>query len=124
MLRKQIGLSLVATLAGSAWGGALLPTNALADCTPTPASNLTTTCTDTTILFRPLGFGEDGPDNATIIVEPDALVRGGNFNAISLRDGATITIGDGATVLNYATTTNGLWGAGGDTIENLGQAGR
>ncbi|WMT91979.1 autotransporter-associated beta strand repeat-containing protein [Pelagibacterium sp. H642] len=64
-----------------------------------------------------LGRGEDGPDNATITVQPGAIVRGGNFNAISLRDGAAITIGDGAMVSNNATTTNGLWGAGGDTIE-------
>ncbi|WP_197412044.1 autotransporter-associated beta strand repeat-containing protein, partial [Sphingopyxis sp. H005] len=56
-------------------------------------------------------------DNRTVEVSGGSEISTGNDNAISLRDNANITIQSGATVRNAATTSNGQFGTGGNTIE-------
>ncbi|HJS12556.1 autotransporter-associated beta strand repeat-containing protein, partial [Sphingopyxis sp.] len=56
-------------------------------------------------------------DNRTVEVLGGSEISTGNDNAISLRDNANITIQSGATVRNAATTSNGQFGTGGNTIE-------
>src|SRR5262245_7926650 len=90
---------LLPLLAGLSASTVLIPAQAWATCTPAVTGNPATTCSGTTDLgTTPLGNGQNGPDNKTIIVDPGATVSAGNSSAISLRDGAVITIGAGATV--------------------------
>jgi autotransporter-associated beta strand protein len=56
-------------------------------------------------------------DNQTINVQGGSTISTGNDTGISLRDGANIAIRAGATVTNAATTTNGQFNTGGNTIE-------
>jgi fibronectin-binding autotransporter adhesin len=113
-LRRAVAL--VSLLAGLSARELLFPTGAMAACTPAPAANTTTTC-NTTTLTNTLGSGPGGPDNSTIVIQSGASVTAGNFSAISLRDGATITLQNNSTVTNNASSGGGLYGAGRDTIE-------
>lgn len=111
-------LLLITASAGLSTSEVLAPTVAQAACTPPVAAGSTTTCTDTTNLgATPIGLGSGGPDNVTITVTAGASVIAGNASAISLRDGATITLQDNSSVTNSASSGGGLWGAGRDTIE-------
>ena len=56
-------------------------------------------------------------DNITVNVNSGSQVAVGNANAISLRDNANITVANGAVVSATATTTNGQFNTGGNTIE-------
>ncbi|MGJ7530092.1 autotransporter outer membrane beta-barrel domain-containing protein [Variovorax sp. GB1P17] len=95
---------------------ALKPGDAYAACT---VSGLTTNC-DTTApnpWTSTIGIGPTTPSGSIVTVGPNAQVAVGNANAISLGDNANITIRSGAIVRNSATNTNGLYVAGGNTIE-------
>ena len=56
-------------------------------------------------------------DNRTVNVGAGSQIAVGNANAISLRDGAIITVANGGVVSGRATTTSGNFGTGGNTIE-------
>lgn len=56
-------------------------------------------------------------DNRTVNVGAGSQIAVGNANAISLRDGAIITVANGGVVSGRATTTSGNYGTGGNTIE-------
>lgn len=96
---------------------ALSPDAASAACTTLGGI---TTCDAATPNPWPTRVGEGNTpagDNRTVNVLTGSQISTGNDNAISLRDAATITINSGATVTNAATTSNGQFGTGGNTIE-------
>lgn len=90
---------------------------ALADCTS--LGGLTTCDTDAPNPWAVrVGAGNTtAGDNQTVTVQPGSSIQVGDDNAISLRDNADITIQNGATVRNAATTAGGQFGTGGNTIE-------
>jgi len=106
-------------LAGFPISQALFPDLAQAACT-VAGTPPTWTCSGTTNLgTTPLGNGPNGPDNATVTVVSGASVAAGNASAISLRDGAVITVQSGGSITSSGASggSNGLWGAGKNTIE-------
>ncbi|MCX8280774.1 autotransporter outer membrane beta-barrel domain-containing protein [Phyllobacterium sp. 0TCS1.6C] len=56
-------------------------------------------------------------DNRTVNVGAGSQIAVGNANAISLRDGANVTVANTAVVSAQATTTGGNFGTGGNTVE-------
>jgi fibronectin-binding autotransporter adhesin len=52
-----------------------------------------------------------------VTINGGAVLNGGNANAISLSNNATITVGAGGSVTNNASSSGGLWNAGRNTIE-------
>ena len=98
---------------------------AMADCSPAPEKRKTTVCDGSRDQTKTLGTGP-GLDNASVIVRSGSLVSTDNSNAISLGDGASITVegsrgtekDSGATVENAATISEGgNYGSGRNTIE-------
>lgn len=88
---------------------------------PMPA--WTTSCTQTgtaivcigTTTSTTIGSGPSTPSGTTVTINSGATLNGGNANAISLANNATITVN--GTVTNTASSTGGLWNAGRNTIE-------
>ncbi|MFD2679007.1 autotransporter outer membrane beta-barrel domain-containing protein [Camelimonas lactis] len=95
---------------------------ARADCT---TANSVTTCTTAAVNPYPnmIGTGP-GDDNHTVMIESGASIATSESPAISLGDGAMITIRSGGHVTNNATNfQDGPWGTGNNTIE-FGSNGR
>ncbi|MCL2716870.1 MAG: autotransporter outer membrane beta-barrel domain-containing protein, partial [Alphaproteobacteria bacterium] len=118
-MRCRLSVAVLATLACVAVLAMGAP--ASATCTPNPVvGGATTTCSGTTYVSVALGSGLGGPDSATVLLLEDATLIIGNANAISLRDGATITLEKNSAVTNSAsasTPATGMWNAGANTIE-------
>ncbi|WP_455153133.1 autotransporter-associated beta strand repeat-containing protein [Cupriavidus basilensis] len=93
----------------------LVPLPARAACTT--AGNVTTCSGTTNLGGTPIGNGSAGPDDRTVVVTAGGAVIAGDASAVSLRDGATVTLGDNASMTSAARSGNGLWGAGKNTVE-------
>ncbi|HEY4254260.1 MAG TPA: autotransporter outer membrane beta-barrel domain-containing protein [Roseomonas sp.] len=103
-----------ALLAGVA---SLVAPGAFANCV---TGGLTTTCN----AAAPNPYGSTigtgnvaAEDNRIVTIGAGATVQVGNLNAISLRDNALITVQNGGTVQNNATTNGGFYATGFNTIE-------
>ncbi|UVK42946.1 autotransporter-associated beta strand repeat-containing protein [Mesorhizobium sp. AR07] len=95
---------------------ALCPTSAVAACVTV---GTTTTCDTAAPNPFPstVGSGPAAPLGSTVNLLSNAQIVVGNANALSLADGATITLSSGAVLQNASTGTGGLYGTGGDTLE-------
>lgn len=90
---------------------------ALANCVTTASS---TVCSPTAPdpWASTVGTGNNAAeDNRSVDIQAGASIVVGNANAISLRDNAVISVGSGSTVSATATSTGGLFGTGGNTVE-------
>lgn len=95
---------------------ALIPALAHANCTTVGSS---TTC-DTSApspWTTTIGAGPSEPSGSQVTVGTNAQIVVGNTSAIALSDNANIVVQSGALVQNSATTTNGTYGTGGNTID-------
>lgn len=64
-----------------------------------------------------IGNGPNTPSGATVTLSPGAQIAVGNTSAISLGDNTTITLNQGSSVQNNASSGAGLWNAGKNTVE-------
>ncbi|SED89701.1 autotransporter-associated beta strand repeat-containing protein [Rhizobiales bacterium GAS188] len=78
---------------------------------------LITTCDTAGLFTATVGIGPATPANSVLNLLANSQIVVGNANAISLADGANITLGPGAIVQATSTGTGGLYGTGGDTVE-------
>ncbi|WP_454740532.1 MULTISPECIES: autotransporter-associated beta strand repeat-containing protein [Cupriavidus] len=92
-----------------------MPPPVFAACTT--AGNLTTCSVTTNLGTAPIGNGSAGPDNRTVTVTANGSLIAGDASAVSLRDGAIVTLEDNALITSAGRTGTGLWGAGKNTIE-------
>ena len=97
---------------GTAWANCTQNGNTVV-CTPNPPNPSTTR----------IGNGPNSANGTTVTVQDNAQITVTNSSAISLGDGAVITLGQNTSVTNNATSGNGLWSAGNNTIE-FGSNGR
>ncbi|EIP97409.1 autotransporter-associated beta strand repeat protein [Opitutaceae bacterium TAV1] len=70
-----------------------------------------------------VGNGPNTAGGATLALGTNARITVGNLNAVSLGDGAVITLAQNASITNNATSGTGLWSTGNNTVE-FGSNGR
>ncbi|WP_337262263.1 MULTISPECIES: hypothetical protein [unclassified Serratia (in: enterobacteria)] len=110
--RVHVGIAILSLMA--------FPNIIFAACLPSPVSNGTTICDTSNVQSTPVGTGP-GLDNVTLNITPSAQIDITDTigSAISLGNGAVITIGNNAFVQNNGdgAGTLGPWGTGYNTIE-------